>query len=75
MKSTVYMYIQTHVNTTHTPTGMYVCTYVQKKLVKTNYKGPTKSVLVIGCSSYQDLLSMCNQIMLKNCFVLSRNLF
>ena len=30
---------------------------IQWKLVKTNYKGPTKSVLVIRCS-YQDLLDM-----------------
>ena len=36
---------------------IYVC--IQWKLFKTNYKGPTQSVLVIGCSSHQDLLTIC----------------
>ena len=37
-------------------------TIIQEKLVKANYKGPTKLVLVIKCSSYQDLFTICTPL-------------
>ena len=70
----VYLYMSLDVSLTtaqlyvvHTYVRTCPCTYVsltcvhlyiQWKLIKTNYKGSTKSVFVIRCSSYQDLLDI-----------------
>ena len=54
-----YTYIRTYVYVYIIYNVLYgTCWYIQYKCIKTNYKEPKKSVLVIRCSSYQDLLTV-----------------